>query len=140
MLEQQAAQVGAQGIMGSDHTYVMPGAAGEPRRAGAAARKRCALPRCPVLSCVGPYPVISNTWLLRAKTVSGLEEQFCATHGRMWPPVCLVLGTRWLLSRSCCLLDCVLLIEKGGLDRESVIGCTPAVFKASGSAHAGAAC
>jgi len=41
VLEQQAAQVGAAGIMGSDHTYVIPGAE-EPRRAGAAARKRCA--------------------------------------------------------------------------------------------------
>ncbi len=43
VLEQQAAQVGAAGIMGSDHTYVIPGAE-EPRRASAAARKRCALP------------------------------------------------------------------------------------------------
>ena len=41
VLEQQAAQVGAAGIMGSDHTYVIPGGE-EPRRAGAAARKRCA--------------------------------------------------------------------------------------------------
>ena len=46
MLEQQAAQVGAAGIMGSDHTYVIPGGAEEPRRAGAAARKRSAPERC----------------------------------------------------------------------------------------------
>ena len=51
MLEQQAAQVGAQAIMGSDHTYVIPGAAGEPKRAGAAARKRSALDPCVAALC-----------------------------------------------------------------------------------------
>ena len=54
MLEQQAAQVGAAGIMGSDHTYVIPGAE-EPRRAGAAARKRCA----PPAGCLARMP---NVW------------------------------------------------------------------------------
>lgn len=45
VLEQRAAAVG-DNLMGSDHTYVIPGASGAPKGAAAAAAKKYATLRC----------------------------------------------------------------------------------------------
>ncbi len=69
VLEQQAAPVG-NALMGSDHTYVIPGAGaaagGGAKGAAAAAAKRCAAPS---IVTTLPTECISSLWRLNSMSI-----------------------------------------------------------------------